>query len=215
MIHLILGGARSGKSSYAEQLCADIAESNRFTSPMLYVATAQDFGDEEMHDRIAKHQQNRNDDNKNWRLIECPIALSELLSELLCKSSKDKNVQTEPASIILIDCLTLWLNNIIFKLGDDAKQSQIEQYSEQLINVVSRYKNCTEQHLVLVANEVGLGIVPLGKVNRLFVDNAGWLNQKLAQQADHVSLITAGIPMLLKGKELKGQAIKRQGRDHD
>lgn len=196
MIHLILGGARSGKSSYAEQLCFNLQQQRQeiCALPPVYIATAQAFDDKEMQARIEKHQQDRiaNSDDISWQLIECPTALAQLLNN---ESKNNENSN----NIYLVDCLTLWLNNIIFNLGETAEQQQIEAETEQLTLAIDKYQHTKNRHLVLVANEVGLGVVPLGKVSRLFVDNAGWLNQRIAKIADSVTLITAGIPLTLKG----------------
>ena len=188
MIHLILGGARSGKSSYAEQLCFSLQQkcSSAIEDDPIYIATALAF-DDEMHTRIEKHQHDRAEDEKSWQLIECPLLLAELLED------------EQKSTIYLVDCLTLWLNNIIFNLGEKPAQQKIEAKTNQLIRSIAAFQNTHKRHLVLVANEVGLGIVPLGSVSRLFVDNAGWLNQGIAIIADTVTLITAGIPLTLKG----------------
>ncbi|WOH38055.1 bifunctional adenosylcobinamide kinase/adenosylcobinamide-phosphate guanylyltransferase [Thalassotalea fonticola] len=195
MIHLILGGARSGKSSYAENLCFDLQQQYQetYSNPPVYIATAQAL-DEEMQSRIEKHQHDRaaKSNNLSWQLIECPLALAKLL-----KTEYQKNDLTD--TVYLVDCLTLWLNNIIFNLGETASQQQIEDETTQLLQAIAAFQHSKNQHLVLVANEVGLGVVPLGNVSRLFVDNAGWLNQKIAKIADSVTLITAGIPLSLKG----------------
>lgn len=195
MIHLILGGARSGKSSYAEQLCVNLqqqCEEMCEHSP-IYIATAQAFDDVEMQARIKKHQQDRmaKNDEITWQVIECPTELAQLLNN----QNKTNEINN---NIYLVDCLTLWLNNIIFNLGETAEQQQIDVETEQLILAICKYQHTKKQHLVLVANEVGLGVVPLGKVSRLFVDNAGWLNQRIAKIANTVTLITAGIPLTLK-----------------
>ncbi|PMM51337.1 bifunctional adenosylcobinamide kinase/adenosylcobinamide-phosphate guanylyltransferase [Vibrio splendidus] len=175
--HLVLGGARSGKSSFAEQqaLCALVACSN---GRLHYVATATYF-DDEMRERIAHHQQRR---DHRWIEHEVPV---ELASKLLTFDAQD---------VVLIDCLTLWLNNIIFELGDDATNEQVEAAVEVLVNRVEQ----SPAQIIMVSNEVGLGVVPLGKVSRLFVDNAGRMNQALARVVERVTLIAAGLPLNLK-----------------
>lgn len=190
MIHLVLGGARSGKSSFAEQQCLRLQQNIGDLKPS-YIATAQAF-DEEMQSRIAKHKLDR---SEHWQLIECPIQLSQLLLQLTPNAAS----QSSASNIYLIDCLTLWLNNIIYHLGDNASQQSVDEKSQELISALSSFAGSTKCHIVLVANEVGLGVVPLGKVSRLFVDNAGWLNQSIAKLADSVTLITAGLPLKLKG----------------
>ncbi len=182
MIHLVLGGARSGKSSFAEQWCLSQVKAK----PLIYVATATAF-DQEMRDRINQHKTDR---DERWQLVECPLALSSFITEC------------DGPQIILVDCLTLWLNNLIYALGENVDmraagqhlQIHFDELVSTLLNTVKN-KNLT---LVFVANEVGLGIIPLGASNRLYVDYAGWLNQAIAKVADKVTLVTAGIPLRLK-----------------
>ena len=184
MIHLITGGARSGKSSYAEQQCLSkqLNEANLFSNKPIYVATAQAF-DQEMSERINRHKLDR---SNNWQLVECPIELA-------------KQVESMNANnIYLIDCLTLWLNNILFLLGENASQAKIDTYTSALQTSLLTLAKRDDIDVVIVANEVGLGIVPLGPTNRLFVDNAGWLNQAIAKMAEQVTFIVAGLPLQIK-----------------
>ncbi|MCK8077130.1 bifunctional adenosylcobinamide kinase/adenosylcobinamide-phosphate guanylyltransferase [Vibrio sp. 1CM2L] len=175
--HLVLGGARSGKSSFAEQqaLCAIEACSN---GRLHYIATAT-YLDDEMRERIAHHQQRR---GEQWIEHEVPVELAEKLQSF------------EKEDVVLIDCLTLWLNNIIFELGDDATNEQVEAVVEVLVKSVEQ----SPAQIIMVSNEVGLGVVPLGKVSRLFVDNAGRMNQALARVVERVTLVAAGLPLHLK-----------------
>lgn len=173
MKELILGGARSGKSRLAEKLA--------LTSGLAvtYIATAS-AGDEEMRARIVEHQRRR---PASWKLIEEPRALARALQE-----------QAAPDRCLLVDCLTLWLSNL---LGADDP--------EQLRNEICAFLGLLPQlpgHIILVSNETGLGIVPMGALARRFCDEAGWLHQELAQQCDRVLLTVAGLPQLLKGKPL-------------
>lgn len=186
MIHLVLGGARSGKSNFAESWCLQNAEKNT-NKALFYVATATNF-DNEMDERIKHHQQSR---DAQWQLIECPLTLSDELS----------NASTD---IYLVDCLTLWLNNLLFSSdvaqtkSTTEKEQEISEKIEQLTHtLITASQNGVS--ITLVANEVGLGIIPMGKETRLFVDYAGWLNQAIARIANRVTLVTAGIPMTLKG----------------
>jgi adenosylcobinamide kinase/adenosylcobinamide-phosphate guanylyltransferase len=188
MIHLILGGARSGKSSFAEQWCLSQVEmqAQDLKQPLTYLATATAF-DQEMQDRINQHKTDR---DKRWQLVECPLALSPYIKEC-----------TVP-QVILVDCLTLWLNNLIYALGENidmraAGQHLQVEFDQLVCTLLSTAKN-NNLTLVFVANEVGLGIIPLGASNRLYVDYAGWLNQAIAKIADKVTLVTAGIPLSLK-----------------
>ncbi|MGF1711350.1 bifunctional adenosylcobinamide kinase/adenosylcobinamide-phosphate guanylyltransferase [Vibrio kagoshimensis] len=175
--HLILGGARSGKSGFAEQQAIELANSSNDLR-LNYVATAICF-DEEMKERIAHHQQRR---NERWIEHEESSALDTLFSGF------DHN------DIVLVDCLTLWLNNVIYNLGEEATNEQVELEIERLVSSV----NQSNAQFIMVSNEVGLGIVPMGKVSRLFVDNAGRMNQALARVVANVTFIAAGLPMKLK-----------------
>lgn len=174
-VHLILGGARSGKSSFAEALVLN--SSNEKTSH--YVATALAF-DQEMQQRIQHHQQRR---DEHWVEHECPTQLAELL------------IQFEERDVVLVDCLTLWMNNIIFNQGQTATEQEIRERVQELVNALET----SSASIVLVSNEVGLGVVPMGEITRLFVDHAGWMNQAIAKIADQVTFVAAGLPMQLKG----------------
>lgn len=169
MKQLILGGARSGKSRYAQQ---QAEQSNR---QIIYIATAH-AGDEEMRERITQHQQQR---PEHWSLVEEKIALADVLQQ-----------QDGEQRCLLVDCLTLWLSNLL--CHDDAGLFQHER--EKLLSVMPSL----QADVILVSNEVGQGIVPLGELNRRFVDEAGRLHQALAQQCDHVVWIMAGLPQILK-----------------
>lgn len=203
MIHLIIGGARSGKSTYAEQLClaasaklkADAKLKTAANNKPIYVATGVGF-DEEMRHRIALHKEQR---KEAWDLIECPLNLSELF--------KDATKNQFLNNAVLLDCLTVWLNNQVFKISESIDMNscyseasqEVQHLCKQLTKQLETFVNTPDTHIYIVANEVGLGIVPLGSSNRLFVDNMGWLNQGIARIADSVTLITAGIPLILKG----------------
>ena len=173
-IHLVLGGARSGKSSFAETCVLGLPHLHRH-----YIATAT-VSDGEMSQRIAHHQSRRDSD---WILHECPLEISELLTHF---NSQD---------VVLIDCLTLWMSNVIFEGGDTAEESTISRHVEDLLLALTN----SPATIVLVSNEVGLGIIPMGEVTRLFVDHAGWMNQAIAKVADKVTFVAAGLPMPLKG----------------
>lgn len=168
-ITLVIGGARSGKSKYAEELAINSQ------LPVTYIATATAL-DAEMEARILHHQARRPED---WKVCECPLDLASLLS------SESKKEHT-----ILVDCLTLWLNNHLYK---DPRQNFSLLFSELIESV----KNSPAQ-IIFVSNEVGLGIIPLGEATRQFVDEAGRLNQQLAQVAERVIFTVAGLPLVLK-----------------
>jgi len=166
--HLVLGGARSGKSTFAEQKALDL---NRTEGKLVYIATAT-AGDQEMSERIQQHQARR---GKEWHLIEEPIVLSKQIS---CANNEDT---------ILIDCLTLWLSNCLHK---NCWAEQREAFLQALIT--------TQANVVMVSNEVGSGIVPMGQMSRQFIDQSGWLHQALSASCSTVTLIIAGLPIHLK-----------------
>ncbi|EOQ63749.1 hypothetical protein F935_01378 [Acinetobacter calcoaceticus ANC 3811] len=172
MLQLILGGARSGKSRLAEQTAINTQLA------VTYVATAQAL-DPEMQSRIEHHQNQR---PAHWSLVEEPLFLANALQKI-----------DRPNQIILVDCLTLWLTNLL--LVDDQSIQQFE--CEQLLKVLPTL----ESEIILVSNETGLGVVPLGEISRRFVDEAGRLHQALGQIADKVVFCVAGFPMILKGEK--------------
>ena len=172
-ITLILGGARSGKSRHAEQ------RASASQLPVVYIATATAL-DAEMTLRIEHHQQQRPNE---WRTRECPLNLAAVLQE-----------EIQQPHTILVDCLTLWLNNQLFEYPE---QNFAHLFDELIATVTAA---STSANIILVANEVGLGIIPLGEISRKFVDEAGRLNQRLAQVADKVVFVAAGLPLVLKGK---------------
>ena len=170
---LILGGAKSGKSLFAETLAIQSAKD------LVYIATAESH-DNEMEQRISLHQQRRVKQNVNWITVEEPIALSKVIQQ---ESSNNR--------LILIDCLTLWLSNLLFTL--DEKQRQVEM--DDLFGCLD---NC-QADLVFVSNETGLGIVPMNQLSRQFIDLSGSLHQQMAQVSDRVIMTIAGLPLVLKG----------------
>ncbi len=163
---LVLGGARSGKSRYAESLIAAVPP------PWIYVATAE-AGDAEMAERIAEHRARR---GPNWHTIEAISNLDRVLAE-------------HKAEPVLVDCLTLWLSNVL--LADGALNQEMTLV-EQALQLATAPK-------VVVANEVGYGIVPDHPLGRRFRDAQGIFNQRIAALADRVVLIVAGIPLAVKG----------------
>jgi adenosylcobinamide kinase/adenosylcobinamide-phosphate guanylyltransferase len=174
MLTLILGGARSGKSRLAQRLAA---RAHR----VCYIATANVGDDREMQARIQRH---RSDRPTSWRTIEEPLALAEAVE----KAAGD-------ADAVLVDCLTLWLSNILWEHRDDARG--VEDFIQsQIRRIASAANSC---HIILVSNEVGSGIVPDAAVARAFRDLQGLTNQWTAEVADGVILTVAGLPMYLKG----------------
>ena len=168
-VHLVLGGARSGKSVFAEGL---VAGSGRRP---VYLATAQAF-DGEMDARIATHRARRGD---RWQAVEEPVDLIGALDGLASGETS-----------VLIDCLTLWVTNLMMAERD------VEAEGTALCAALGRMDSAA--HLVLVSNEVGQGIVPDNAMARAFRDHAGRLHQDIAAVADHVWFITAGLPQKLK-----------------
>ena len=162
---LFLGGARSGKSRLAQ------AAAEACDGPLAYIATAE-AGDDEMAERIARHRADRGD---RWVTVECPIALADAI---------DAHA-TRP---VLVDCLTLWLSNLM--LGD----ADLARCSDALAGAIARRR----APLFLVSNEVGLGLVPETPLGRAFRDEAGRLNQRVAAMADSVIFVAAGLPLRMK-----------------
>ncbi|WOC77041.1 bifunctional adenosylcobinamide kinase/adenosylcobinamide-phosphate guanylyltransferase [Stutzerimonas frequens] len=169
MLELILGGARSGKSRFAERLAA---ESGLAVS---YIATSQAL-DGEMTARIAHHRERR---PAHWALVEEPLQLARVLRE-----------QAAADRCLLVDCLTLWLTNLL--MLDDAMRLAEER--DALLECLDGLPG----RILLVSNETGLGVVPLGELTRRYVDEAGWLHQAVAERAQRVTFMVAGLPMTLK-----------------
>ncbi len=169
----ILGGARSGKSSFALKLAVSIK------GKRLYIATAEAL-DEEMAERIRKHKKER---GNNWTTIEEPIKIADII-----KKNKKYDV-------ILIDCLTLWISNLMHKENRSKGQGASGRKNiETLIDTCANSKT----NIIIVSNEVGLGIVPDNPLAREFRDIAGFANQKMAEAADEVYFTVSGIPMRMK-----------------
>jgi adenosylcobinamide kinase/adenosylcobinamide-phosphate guanylyltransferase len=164
---LVLGGARSGKSRYAESIVT------RHPPPRCYVATAEAL-DAEMTARVAAH---RDDRGADWQTLEAPRDLVGALAAI------------PPHVAILVDCLTLWLSNLL--LADVDIEEEIARLEDTLAGIASP--------VVLVSNEVGLGIVPENALARRFRDLQGQLNQRMAARADRVVLMAAGLPLVIKG----------------
>lgn len=170
MIHLILGGARSGKSRFAEQQVLATGKS------ACYIATSP-VVDDETAQRIASHQARR---DERWRTVEETVELAKTLQNL-----DDAN------TAILVDCLTLWLGNCLF--NDDKTLWQNQR--QALLQTLPLLK----ADVFLVSNEIGSGVIPMGVETRQFVDELGFLHQDIAQIADKASLLVAGLEQRLKG----------------
>jgi adenosylcobinamide kinase/adenosylcobinamide-phosphate guanylyltransferase len=172
MIELYLGGARSGKSRLAEQRALSSGQK------CIYLATAE-AGDDEMARRIQHHRDNR---STQWTTLEEPLLLAERLREY-----------DSPGHCIVVDCLTLWLSNLLASSQADHLASERKALFDLLPNLSG--------HIIFVSNEVGQGIIPLGEISRRFVDESGFLHQDLAVLSDRVVFVVAGLPQLLKGVE--------------
>ncbi|WP_296948728.1 bifunctional adenosylcobinamide kinase/adenosylcobinamide-phosphate guanylyltransferase [uncultured Massilia sp.] len=179
---LVLGGARSGKSALAERL-ARAADKE-----VVYVATSS-AGDGEMSDRIAHHRARRPAD---WRTVEEPTALAATLRALCA-----------PGRIVLVDCLTLWLTNLMFSTHQDYPEvgpiDLAPLFHAERAALLAWLDEPPAGDVVFVSNEVGMGIVPYGAISRAFVDEAGRLHQDVAARVERVLFVAAGLPLALKG----------------
>lgn len=182
MRELIIGGARSGKSAHAEKLAGESG------LRVVYVATAQVL-DGEMERRVAAHRVRRPTD---WGLVESPLNLAETLRS-----------HARSDTCLLVDCLTLWLSNLLFA-GEAARQAEAGDaidcrlFSGETGNLIETLPKLPGR-VIMVSNEVGCGVVPMHAVSRLFADEQGRLNQRVAAVCDSVTLVAAGLPLRLKG----------------
>lgn len=170
MKKLILGGVRSGKSKLAEQHALATG------LPVSYIATAT-ADDDEMRARIAHHQAQR---PARWQLVEEPLALAAALQRHAAENH-----------CLLVDCLTLWLTNLLCLEDEQRLQTEVAALLKTLTSLPG--------HIILVSNETGMGVVPLGELTRRYCDEAGRLHQALAATCNHVILTVAGLPLTLKG----------------
>ena len=166
-VTLVLGGARSGKSSYAERITV------AHPRGCVYVATAE-IGDDEMAERVRQHQARR---EAHWRTVEAPLELGAAIV-----------AETEQGAAVLVDCLTLWLSNLMAAGRDPARET------EDLIRALGQAGG----PVVFVSNEVGMGIVPDNALARAFRDHAGRMNQRIAEISNTVFFVAAGLPLRLK-----------------
>ena len=173
-ITLVTGGCRSGKSRFAIKTAEQIADDNR-----LFIATSQPL-DGEMKERVKRHRQERGPD---WQTVESPVQLPETVTG-----------NHDSAQVILIDCITMWISNLLL---DESSSPKISEYMENLKEALIGAR-CP---ILLVTNEVGMGIVPKNRLAREFRDLAGSANQTLAGLADQVVLVVSGIPLWVKGEK--------------
>ncbi|MFC2001765.1 bifunctional adenosylcobinamide kinase/adenosylcobinamide-phosphate guanylyltransferase [Chloroflexota bacterium] len=178
---LITGGVRSGKSHFAQELALKMGE------PVLFVATAT-AGDEEMRQRIEKHQKSR---PATWITLE---ATTHIGSQILSKIGNSPTV--------MVDCITLLVNNIFLPYSDPTgEQIDAPRVEKEVMSEIDELVHCIDQanaSFIMVTNEVGLGLVPANKMSRLYRDLLGKANQILAQRADEIYLLVAGIPIMIK-----------------
>ena len=171
-VHLITGGARSGKSTFAEDLaCRLCSDSSR----RCYIATAE-VTDDEMKARIDRHRERR---EGKFYTVESPVELGKAIAE-----------NSDRADVILVDCLTVWTNNLLYYGKEDERGKLMEALRE------------AECDVILVTNETGMGIVPSNELSRRFRDLAGFINQDVAAVADTVVLMVCGLPLYVKGAAL-------------
>jgi adenosylcobinamide kinase/adenosylcobinamide-phosphate guanylyltransferase len=178
--HLLLGGARSGKTAHAISLAKSLSTQTKFD--VTYVATAQPL-DAEMRHRISLHRAER---PATWHTLEAPGSLAQAVATL-------------PADhIVVIDCMTLWLSNALLQdFRDDAPTAALPTWERERADFL-QWLNATNNPVLLISNEVGAGIVPLSAVSRRFQDEQGRLNQALAAICEQVTLVVAGIAVPIK-----------------
>lgn len=181
-VTLVLGGARSGKSGYAESVA------NASGCQVVYIATAH-AGDGEMAQRIAHHRQQR---PAHWTTIEEPIHLAKAISE-----------HAHASTVVLVDCLTLWLSNVMFADARDYPEIGVlplpQLFCDERAALLDALRTA-QGSVIVVSNEVGMGIMPMGAATRAFVDEAGRLNQAIAKSCDEAVFVAAGLPLTLKAK---------------
>jgi adenosylcobinamide kinase/adenosylcobinamide-phosphate guanylyltransferase len=176
-VKFILGGARSGKSRYAQELAA------RLGRRVLYVATAEAL-DEEMNSRIQAHKKSR---PATWKTLEAQTDVAKAISS-----------EIGDAEVVVLDCLTLLISNLMGKDSTDIETSE-KKVTAELESLIS-FMEATPSHFIIVSNEVSLGLVPSNPLGRAYRDILGLANQMLAQHADEVYFMVAGIPISLKGR---------------
>lgn len=179
---LITGGARSGKSSHALDVCEKISDKR------LFIATCPTI-DPEMTERVLRHQKER--EGRGWKTIECPIALDTAFQE-----------SGNTFDVILLDCVTLWVNNVLFSYEEKKKEKVLsDSIIKEQTKIWLRAAKETKATVVCVTNEVGLGIVPDNPLARGYRDLVGTVNQTIGKMADEVALVSCGIPLYLKNKK--------------
>lgn len=174
-IILVSGGSRSGKSNYA------LEKAESFSKERLFIATCP-VVDDELSERVQAHREERI--GRGWLTVEEELDLAKVLQD------------APQSGVVLIDCLTLWINNLIFSQPNDFSFNKV--WLEQQIETWYRQSCNLNGNLILVTGEVGLGIVPENSLSRLYRDLVGWCNQLVAARADEVYLVSCGLPLQLK-----------------
>jgi adenosyl cobinamide kinase/adenosyl cobinamide phosphate guanylyltransferase len=188
---LVLGGARSGKSDFAQALAKDAGGSD-----VLFLATAEAL-DDEMAARIEMHRHAR---PPEWTTLQAPRAPGRALRSPAAGRGAGTARDAHVAQVVLLDCVTLWASNVLLADGRDSQESMLSE----LEDLLDWYRSGSAD-LIVVSNEVGMGIVPENLLGREFRDLVGMVNKKLAQAADVAYLIVAGLPMELKKPQLSGE----------
>ncbi|MDQ0082340.1 adenosylcobinamide kinase/adenosylcobinamide-phosphate guanylyltransferase [Variovorax boronicumulans] len=181
----ILGGQKSGKSRRAEQRAIDWFAADSRTHRAVLIATAQAY-DDEMLERIVRHQADRAERVPGMRTIEEPIELARAVV-----------TQSTPETLVVVDCLTLWLTNLLMPLHSEDARPVTRTPATHIAMLLVALREARGP-VVLVGNEIGLGVIPLGRETRAFVDALGRLNQDVAAACDRVTLMAAGLPLSLK-----------------
>ncbi len=184
---LILGGQRSGKSRRAELLARTWLAKSPAHDAVL-IATAQPW-DEEMRERIARHRADRAERVPGLRTVEEPVQLAQALAN-----------HSQPQTLVVVDCLTLWLTNLLMPAQNNEQNKALAQAERAQAAMFLIAIEEAAGPLVLVGNEIGLGVIPLGRETRAFVDALGRLNQDVAQACERVTFMAAGLPLALKGQ---------------
>jgi adenosylcobinamide kinase / adenosylcobinamide-phosphate guanylyltransferase len=177
-ITLLLGGARSGKSSYAQRLAEESGKS------VTYLATAQALDDDEMSSRIQKHQSER---PAYWQTLEIPLDVAAHVGEI-------------KSDLVILDCMTLLTTNLLMKFEKDELVDEApftEAVYKEVADLLTAIR-AGESDWLIISNEIGLGLVPPYQMGRVYRDLLGWANQRLAREADKVIFLVAGIPMIVK-----------------
>ncbi|ARV17575.1 Bifunctional adenosylcobalamin biosynthesis protein CobP [Curvibacter sp. AEP1-3] len=182
---LILGGQKSGKSRRAELLARQWLDASPDHEAVL-IATAQPW-DEEMRQRIARHQADRAERVPGMRTVEEPLALAEAIRQ-----------QSDARTLVVVDCLTLWLTNLLMPAENESNKAPAPMDTARAASLLIAIQE-SKGPVVLVGNEIGLGVIPMGREVRAFVDALGRLNQDVATVCERVTLMAAGLPLSLKG----------------